>query len=60
MALGISPMDGTTNEMHMKEDMELMDRIRSGDQIFDNYDELAIIGDALGTSEWYGDAEGEL
>ena len=60
MALGISPMDGTTNEMHMKEDMELMDRIRNGEQILENYEELAIIGDALGTPEWYADEEDEL
>lgn len=60
MSLGISPMDGTTNERHLKEDMELMDRIRNGEQIFEGYEELAIIGDALGSPDWYGEAEDEL
>ncbi|KAL7537240.1 hypothetical protein ACHAXR_007683 [Thalassiosira sp. AJA248-18] len=58
MAIGISPMDGTTNEMHMKEDIQLVDRIRSGEQIFKNSEELAIVGNALGTPEW--NAEDEL
>lgn len=52
MAIGVSPMDGTTSEIHMKEDMELMDRIRGGENIFADSDELSIIGDALGTPEW--------
>lgn len=52
MAIGISPMDGTTNEVHMKEDIEMMDRIRNGEQIFANSAELAIVGNALGTPEW--------
>lgn len=61
MALGISPMDGTTNEQHMREDIALMDRIRNGEQIFDNMDELSIIGDALeGEPEWYTEEEDEL
>ena len=58
LAIGISPMDGTTSEQHMKEDMELMDRIRSGEKIFASSEELAIVGNALGTPEW--DAEDEL
>ena len=45
-------MDGTTSEQHMKEDMELMDRIRSGEKIFATSEELAIVGNALGTPEW--------
>ena len=52
MHIGISPLDGTTNEMHMKEDIDLMRRIRDGEQIFENSTELAVIGNALGTPEW--------
>jgi len=52
MAIGISPMDGTTNELHMKEDMALMERIRSGEQIFENEDELGIVGEVLGIPPW--------
>jgi hypothetical protein len=52
MALGISPLDGTTSEVHMKDDMALMSRIRSGEQFFANKEELSIIGNALGTLEW--------
>ena len=61
MTLGINPMDGTTNEQHMREDIALMDRIRNGEKIFDNMDELSIIGDALeGNPEWYTEEEDEL
>lgn len=52
MALGISPLDGTTSDLHMKEDIALMDRIRHGEQIFANKEELSIIGNTLGTLEW--------
>lgn len=52
MALGISPMDGSTDEGHMKDDIELMNRIRSGENIFADSSEMAIIGDALGTPNW--------
>eukprot|EP00573_Skeletonema_grethae_P000456 CAMPEP_0201687210 /NCGR_PEP_ID=MMETSP0578-20130828/1366_1 /ASSEMBLY_ACC=CAM_ASM_000663 /TAXON_ID=267565 /ORGANISM="Skeletonema grethea, Strain CCMP 1804" /LENGTH=319 /DNA_ID=CAMNT_0048171343 /DNA_START=66 /DNA_END=1025 /DNA_ORIENTATION=+ len=52
MALGISPMDGSTNEVHMKEDIALMNRIRSGEKIFLDSSEMSIIGNALGTSNW--------
>lgn len=52
MTLGISPMDGSTNEVHMREDIELMNRIRSGERIFADSNELGIIGDALGTPNW--------
>mmetsp|Transcript_1127 Transcript_1127/g.1975 ORF Transcript_1127/g.1975 Transcript_1127/m.1975 type:complete len:311 (-) Transcript_1127:156-1088(-) len=51
MAIGISPMDGTTNEVHMKEDIELMNRIRSGEQIFANSEELSVIGNSLFVAE---------
>ena len=54
-------MDGTTNEVHMREDIALMDRIRNGEQIFDSIDELSIIGDYLeGEPEWYTEEEDEL
>ena len=53
-------MDGTTNEIHMKEDMDLMKRIRSGEQIFADSEELAIVGNALGTPGWNGEEEDEL
>jgi len=52
MSIGISPMDGATNEIHMREDIDLMNRIRDGEQIFSNIEELAIVGDALGTPGW--------
>merc|ERR1719291_80496 len=39
MAIGISPLDGTTDERHMKEDMELMDRIRRSEKIFESNEE---------------------
>jgi hypothetical protein len=57
MALGISPMDGSTNEVHMKEDIALMNRIRSGEQIFADSNEMGIIGNALGTPNWNTMAE---
>jgi hypothetical protein len=52
MAIGISPLDGTTDEMHMKEAIELMDRIRGGEEIFQNKEEMEVIGNALGTPGW--------
>mmetsp|Transcript_27903 Transcript_27903/g.41666 ORF Transcript_27903/g.41666 Transcript_27903/m.41666 type:complete len:321 (+) Transcript_27903:91-1053(+) len=52
MALGISPMNGSTDEVHMKEDIALMNRIRSGEKIFEDSNEMGIIGNALGTPNW--------
>ncbi len=52
MAIGISPLDGTTDEVHMKEATELMDRIRGGEEIFQNKEEMEVIGNALGTPGW--------
>jgi len=52
MAIGISPLVGTTNEIYMEDDMHLMNRIRSGEQIFANTEELAIIGNALDSAGW--------
>lgn len=45
-------MDGTTSEEHMREDIALMDRIRSGDTIFTGSHEMIIIGNKLGTPNW--------
>jgi len=52
-------MDGTTNTQHMKEDIALLNRIRSGEKIFVDSDELAIIGNALGTPNWSIVGDGE-
>ena len=57
MAIGITPLDGTTSEVHMREDIELLDRLRSGERFFENDEELALIGDALGTRDWRADVE---
>ena len=38
--------------MHMKEATELMDRIRGGEEIFQNKEEMEVIGNALGTPGW--------
>jgi len=48
MAIGISPLDGSTSEEHMREDMELMDRIRGGKKFFRNKSELETILLVLG------------
>ncbi len=45
-------MNGTTDEVHMKEATSLMDRIRRGEKIFENKEEMDIIGNALGTPGW--------
>ena len=45
-------MDGTTDEVHMKEAIELMDRIRGGEEIFASREEMEIIGNALGIPGW--------
>jgi hypothetical protein len=36
----------------MKEATELMDRIRGGEEIFQNKEEMEVIGNALGTPGW--------
>ncbi len=59
MTIGITPMDGTTDKQHMKEDIDLLNRVRSGEKIFENNDELAIIGNALGTPNWSVVGDGE-
>jgi len=57
MAIGITPLDGTTNEEHMKEDIDLLRRMRNGEILFENDEELALIGDALGTIDWRADVD---
>lgn len=57
MAIGITPLDGTTNEQHMKEDIDLLNRLRNGEVFFESDDELAIVGDALGTPGWRADVD---
>ncbi|KAL3803200.1 hypothetical protein HJC23_003475 [Cyclotella cryptica] len=57
MAIGITPLDGTTSEIHMREDIELLERLRSGERFFESDEELAVIGDALGTPSWRADVD---
>lgn len=59
MAIGVTPLDGTTNEQHMKEDVDLLNRLRNGEQFFESDEELALIGDALGTPDWRADVDME-
>lgn len=59
MAIGVTPLDGTTNEQHMKEDIDLLNRLRNGEQFFESDEELALIGDALGTPDWRADVDME-
>ena len=57
MKIGITPLDGTTDEQHMKEDIDLLNRLRNGEVFFESDDELSIIGDALGTPDWCADVD---
>jgi hypothetical protein len=57
MKIGITPLDGTTDEQHMKEDIDLLNRLRNGEVFFESDDELSIIGDALGTPDWRADVD---
>ena len=60
MAIGITPLDGTTSEIHMKEDIDLLNRIRNGDQFFGSVEELAVVGNALeGAPDWQTDVDFE-
>lgn len=59
MAIGVTPLDGTTNEQHMKEDIDLLNRLRNGEQFFQTDEELSLIGDALGTPDWRADVDME-
>jgi len=49
-------MDGTTDEVHMKEATALMDRIRRGENFFED-GEMEIIGNSLGTPGWNTEEE---
>jgi len=49
LQLGISPLDGSTNEDHIEEDVLLMKRIRNGEQILD-VEEMRSIATSLGFS----------
>ena len=46
------------NEARMEDDICLLERVRSGEQIFSTKEELAIVGSALGTPDW--ETEDEL
>jgi diketogulonate reductase-like aldo/keto reductase len=48
MTLGHTPLDGTTNLKHMQEDIELESRMKGGDRIFANEDELRKMAEILG------------
>jgi hypothetical protein len=41
----------------MKEDIDLLNRLRNGEVFFESDDELSIIGDALGTPDWRADVD---
>ena len=47
MTLGHTPLDGTTNMEHMVEDMDVVKRIQSGEEIL-NEDDLRFMEDMLG------------
>jgi len=51
MAIGISPLDGTTSDLHMLEDVALLKRLQS-EVIFDNRKELNIFAEALRIPGW--------
>jgi len=49
MSLGYgTPLDGTTNQQHMKEDVAVMERLQQGEKIFENEDELRRFEKLLG------------
>lgn len=47
MAIGATPLDGTTSETHMKEDIALLNRIQSGVPVFETDVELKIMSSLL-------------
>jgi len=47
MALGITPLDGTTNKQHMQEDMELLSRIKGGERLLSE-EEIDLLSEILG------------
>lgn len=55
MSIGITPLDGTTKEAHMAEDMALLQRVRSGEEILDEHG-LKVFSDILGIPEGKSDS----
>lgn len=47
MAIGITPLDGSTSEEHMAEDIRLLQRVRSGEEIL-NEEEIELCSELLG------------
>ena len=47
VALGITPLDGTTNKQHMQEDLELLSRIKGGERILSE-EEIDLFSEILG------------
>ena len=54
MAIGITPLDGTTNKQHMREDMDLLKRIKSGETILSE-EEIGLFSEILGIPDVGGD-----
>jgi len=50
MRLGHTPLDGTTNQGHMAEDIAIMERIQGGENILDDA-EMTKMGKILGIPE---------
>lgn len=48
LTIGITVLDGTTNQQHMDEDIALLKRFKSGDKVFSDDNEITIMADALG------------
>mmetsp|Transcript_7187 Transcript_7187/g.10502 ORF Transcript_7187/g.10502 Transcript_7187/m.10502 type:complete len:315 (+) Transcript_7187:73-1017(+) len=60
MAIGITPLDGTTNQDHMVEDMALLQRLRDGEVLFTT-EELTKFAGILGIPNFeMGEEEEEL
>jgi len=49
LTLGYAPLDGTTNTVHMDEDIAVLSRITDGESIFDEEQgELKLMAEVLG------------
>lgn len=49
MSLGYAtPLDGTTNQKHMLEDVAVMERMQGGEQIFESEEEMRLMAQLLG------------
>jgi len=57
MALGITPLDGTTSKVHAAEDMALLARVKRGEKIFASYEEMNEFADILGIPDWEANEE---